>query len=92
MSFYIFLFLQDVLLCGVYARREAVFGNIDHARKIFDMALSSIDGLPQVHSIAVLLDIDMVSLHWKRSLFNLPCDSVSSLLANAQITISFTMK
>lgn len=38
---------QDVLLCGVYARREAVFGNIDHARKIFDMALSSIDGLPQ---------------------------------------------
>ncbi|KAM3381481.1 nuclear exosome regulator NRDE2 isoform X1 [Capsicum galapagoense] len=38
---------QDVLLCGVYARREAFFGNIDHARKIFDMALSSIDGLPQ---------------------------------------------
>ncbi|WOG92273.1 hypothetical protein DCAR_0311536 [Daucus carota subsp. sativus] len=32
---------QDVLLCGVYARREAVFGNIDHARKVFDMALSS---------------------------------------------------
>ncbi|CAN4087838.1 unnamed protein product [Withania somnifera] len=38
---------QDVLLCGVYARREAVYGNIDHARKIFDMALSSIDELPQ---------------------------------------------
>lgn len=32
---------QDVLLCGVYARREAAFGNIDHARKVFDMALSS---------------------------------------------------
>ncbi|KAL2553546.1 hypothetical protein Fot_07165 [Forsythia ovata] len=37
---------QDVLLCGVYARREALFGNIDHARKVFDMALSSIEGLP----------------------------------------------
>lgn len=37
---------QDLLLCGVYARREAVFGNIDHARKVFDMALSSIDVLP----------------------------------------------
>ncbi|KAJ8537094.1 hypothetical protein K7X08_035495 [Anisodus acutangulus] len=47
---------QDVLLCGVYARREAVFGNIDHARKIFDMALSSIDGLPQdVQTSASLL-------------------------------------
>ncbi|XP_051123213.1 uncharacterized protein LOC127246064 [Andrographis paniculata] len=37
---------QDVLLCGVYARREAFFGNIDHSRKVFDMALSSIEGLP----------------------------------------------
>ncbi|CAA2938938.1 NRDE2 homolog isoform X1 [Olea europaea subsp. europaea] len=37
---------QDVLLCGVYARREALFGNIDNARKVFDMALSSIEGLP----------------------------------------------
>ncbi|PIN25545.1 hypothetical protein CDL12_01738 [Handroanthus impetiginosus] len=37
---------QDVLLCGVYARREAFFRNIDHSRKVFDMALSSIDGLP----------------------------------------------
>lgn len=39
---------QDVLLCGVYARREAFFGNIDHARRVFDMALSSIEGLPLV--------------------------------------------
>lgn len=37
---------QDVLLCGVYARREAFFGNIDHSRKVFDMALSSIEGIP----------------------------------------------
>ncbi|GFP88473.1 protein nrde2 homolog [Phtheirospermum japonicum] len=37
---------QDVLLCGVYAQREAFFGNIDHSRKVFDMALSSIEGLP----------------------------------------------
>ncbi|KAG8378654.1 hypothetical protein BUALT_Bualt07G0007800 [Buddleja alternifolia] len=37
---------QDVLLCGVYAQREAFFGNIEHARKVFDMALSSIEGLP----------------------------------------------
>ncbi|KAK4280619.1 hypothetical protein QN277_012222 [Acacia crassicarpa] len=37
---------QDVLLCGVYARREAYYGNIDHARKVFDMALLSLEGLP----------------------------------------------
>ncbi|XP_010276297.1 PREDICTED: protein NRDE2 homolog [Nelumbo nucifera] len=37
---------QDLLLCGVYARREAASGNIDLARKVFDMALSSIEGLP----------------------------------------------
>ena len=42
---------QDVLLCGVYARREAAYGNIDHARKIFDMALASIEGLPLVRSL-----------------------------------------
>ncbi|XP_075483295.1 LOW QUALITY PROTEIN: uncharacterized protein LOC142523397 [Primulina tabacum] len=38
---------QDVLLCGVYAQREALFGNIDHSRKVFDMALTSVEGLPQ---------------------------------------------
>lgn len=37
---------QDLLLCGIYARSEATCGNIDLARKIFDMALSSTDGLP----------------------------------------------
>ncbi|XP_056168937.1 uncharacterized protein LOC115676257 isoform X2 [Syzygium oleosum] len=37
---------QDILLCGVYARREAVSGNIDLARKVFDMALSSAEVLP----------------------------------------------
>lgn len=37
---------QDLLLCGVYAQREAASGNIDHARRVFDMALSSINGLP----------------------------------------------
>ncbi|CAH9122186.1 unnamed protein product [Cuscuta epithymum] len=37
---------QDILLCGVYAQREAAFGNIDQSRKIFDMALLSIEGLP----------------------------------------------
>lgn len=37
---------QDLLLCGVYARSEATYGNIDVARKIFDMALSSANGLP----------------------------------------------
>ncbi|GLU18411.1 hypothetical protein SLE2022_347150 [Rubroshorea leprosula] len=36
---------QDLLLCGVYARREAVYGNMDHARKVFDMALLSKSGL-----------------------------------------------
>ncbi|KAL5721971.1 hypothetical protein ACHQM5_005547 [Ranunculus cassubicifolius] len=37
---------QDLLLCGVYARKEAAFGNHDVARKVFDMALSSITELP----------------------------------------------
>ncbi|XP_050218221.1 uncharacterized protein LOC126668990 isoform X2 [Mercurialis annua] len=37
---------QDVLLCGVYAQREAASGNIAHARRIFDMALSLIEALP----------------------------------------------
>ncbi|KAF7822056.1 protein NRDE2-like protein isoform X1 [Senna tora] len=47
---------QDVLLCGVYARREANYGNIDHARKVFDMALLSLEGLPvEQQSIAPLL-------------------------------------
>ncbi|KAL9263204.1 Nuclear exosome regulator NRDE2-like protein [Drosera capensis] len=38
---------QDLLLSGVYARREAAFGNHDRARKVFDMTLSSISQLPQ---------------------------------------------
>ncbi|XP_020231564.1 protein NRDE2 homolog isoform X1 [Cajanus cajan] len=47
---------QDVLLCGVYARREANYGNIDHARKVFDMALLSVEGLPvELQSSAPLL-------------------------------------
>ncbi|KAF9625216.1 hypothetical protein IFM89_020802 [Coptis chinensis] len=37
---------QDLLLCGVYAQTEAAFGNLDLARKVFDMALSSITDLP----------------------------------------------
>ncbi|KAG6676062.1 hypothetical protein I3842_15G134600 [Carya illinoinensis] len=50
---------QDVLLCGVYARREAVYGNIDHARRVFDMALALIEGLPvELRSSAPLL------YHW----------------------------
>ncbi|KAI4329949.1 hypothetical protein MLD38_028271 [Melastoma candidum] len=36
---------QDILLCGIYAQREAAFQNIDHARKVFDMALGSIEVL-----------------------------------------------
>ncbi|RDY01351.1 Protein NRDE2-like protein, partial [Mucuna pruriens] len=47
---------QDVLLCGVYARREATYGNIDYARKVFDMALLSVEGLPvELQSSAPLL-------------------------------------
>ncbi|XP_038687857.1 nuclear exosome regulator NRDE2 isoform X2 [Tripterygium wilfordii] len=47
---------QNILLCGVYAQREAVFGNIDHARRVFDMALASIEGLPvELRSDAPLL-------------------------------------
>lgn len=38
-----------MLLCGVYARREATYGNIDHARKVFDMALASVESLPVVY-------------------------------------------
>ncbi|KAI4326320.1 hypothetical protein MLD38_031646 [Melastoma candidum] len=37
---------QDILFCGIYAQREAAFQNIDHARKVFDMALGSIEVLP----------------------------------------------
>jgi hypothetical protein len=39
---------QDLLLCGVYAQREAASGNMKHARRVFDMALTSICGLPKV--------------------------------------------
>ncbi|KAH9616378.1 hypothetical protein KSS87_013393 [Heliosperma pusillum] len=46
---------QDILLCGVYARREAAFGNIDLARKVFDMALSSISGLHSENQPAPML-------------------------------------
>ncbi|KAG6401993.1 hypothetical protein SASPL_138861 [Salvia splendens] len=47
---------QDVLLCGVYAKREASYGNIEHSRKIFDMAISSVEGLPpELRSNASLL-------------------------------------
>ncbi|PWA64045.1 hypothetical protein CTI12_AA173800 [Artemisia annua] len=45
-SVFFTLLAQDVHLCGVYARREAAFGNIEYARKAFDMALLSIEGLP----------------------------------------------
>ncbi|KFK39103.1 hypothetical protein AALP_AA3G201300 [Arabis alpina] len=38
---------QDLLLCGVYAQREAASGNMKHARRVFDMALTSICGLPK---------------------------------------------
>ncbi|XP_010487670.1 PREDICTED: protein NRDE2 homolog isoform X2 [Camelina sativa] len=38
---------QDLLLCGVYAQREAASGNMKHARRVFDMALASICGLPK---------------------------------------------
>ncbi|KAJ4959907.1 hypothetical protein NE237_019817 [Protea cynaroides] len=47
---------QDILLCGVYARSEAAFGNIDLARKVFDMALCSLEGLQlELQSNAPLL-------------------------------------
>lgn len=50
-----------MLLCGVYARSEAAYGNIDIARKIFDMALSSANELPMVRIL--LLNF------WKWTLF-----------------------
>ncbi|KAL8153533.1 hypothetical protein V2J09_011293 [Rumex salicifolius] len=47
---------QDILLCGVYAQREASFGNIGLARKVFDMALSSLNGLQsEIQSLAPVL-------------------------------------
>nr|KJB30256.1 hypothetical protein B456_005G134900 [Gossypium raimondii] len=36
---------QDLLLCGIYARREAFYGNMDNARRVFDMALLSLAGV-----------------------------------------------
>jgi len=44
----IFYLVQDLLLCGAYARIEAAAGNIDLARKIFDMALCSVTDLSLV--------------------------------------------
>ncbi|CAI9109785.1 OLC1v1009681C1 [Oldenlandia corymbosa var. corymbosa] len=38
---------QDILICGAYAQREAAYGNLDRAREIFDMALSSIEQPPK---------------------------------------------
>ncbi|PKA47022.1 hypothetical protein AXF42_Ash011696 [Apostasia shenzhenica] len=38
---------QNLLLCGLLARREAAHGNMNIARNIFDMALSSADALPK---------------------------------------------
>ncbi|KAE8796777.1 hypothetical protein D1007_28069 [Hordeum vulgare] len=38
---------QDLLLCGIYGQIEARHGNIDQARKIFDMALLSTEGATQ---------------------------------------------
>ncbi|KAK9028148.1 hypothetical protein V6N11_067960 [Hibiscus sabdariffa] len=37
---------QDLLLCGIYACREAFYGNMDNARRVFDMALLSLAGFP----------------------------------------------
>lgn len=38
---------HDFLLCGIYGRIEAMHGNIDQARKIFDMALLSTEGVTE---------------------------------------------
>ncbi|CAN6279845.1 unnamed protein product [Urochloa humidicola] len=38
---------QDFLLCGIYGRTEAMHGNIEQARKIFDMALLSTEATTQ---------------------------------------------
>jgi hypothetical protein len=40
--------LQDFLLCGIYGRTEAMHGNIEQARKIFDMALLSTEATAEV--------------------------------------------
>jgi hypothetical protein len=37
------------LLCGIYARTEAMHGNIEQARKIFDMALLSTEATTEVN-------------------------------------------
>ncbi|CAN4085405.1 unnamed protein product [Withania somnifera] len=83
---------QDVLLCGVYAQREAVFGNIDHARKIFDKALSSIDGLPQLKAHQGLKEqVNMLCSSWTRGLID---DHSVALICSAslfeEITIGWT--
>jgi len=36
------------LLCGIYGRTEAMHGNIEQARKIFDMALLSTEATTEV--------------------------------------------
>ncbi|WJX24661.1 hypothetical protein P8452_13744 [Trifolium repens] len=60
----------DVLLCGVYARREANYGNIDLARKVFDMALLSVEGTPEVIIVITLAQEDVDFSLWRKiSLF-----------------------
>ncbi|KAG6498104.1 hypothetical protein ZIOFF_046013 [Zingiber officinale] len=56
-----FLVKKDLLLCGVYAQTEAKYGNMDMARKIFDMALLSMDALPMVLHAYCVSDIDVFS-------------------------------
>ncbi|KAI7730655.1 hypothetical protein M8C21_001008 [Ambrosia artemisiifolia] len=60
---------QDVHLCGVYAKREAAFGNIEYARKAFDMALLSIEGLPWATWIRGTIDDNSVASVSSAALF-----------------------
>jgi hypothetical protein len=56
-------------LCGVYARREANYGNIDLARKVFDMALLSVEGIPEVYIIYSVLCCDLFEFESPLSYF-----------------------
>jgi hypothetical protein len=60
---------QDLLLCGIYGRIEARHGNIDQARKIFDMALSSTEGGTQVPYDQIILFYKSLYIQFQSVLF-----------------------
>ncbi|KAK1309057.1 hypothetical protein QJS10_CPA09g00298 [Acorus calamus] len=75
---------QDLLLCGLYARSEAASGNIDLARKVFDMALTSMEGIP----VALRENAPMLYFWYaEMELANCSCENSNELSSQRAIHI-----